>query len=42
MTELWNPSLKVGEMGSKQIDVSDVEEIYVEAEGYVYVQSTEP
>lgn len=38
MTELWSPNLVVGEMGSKTIDVSDLDEIYIEAEGYVYVE----
>jgi len=37
MTELWSHH-EVGEMGSKRIDVSDIDEIYVEAEGYVYVE----
>jgi hypothetical protein len=38
MTVLWSPNLTVGEMGSKKIDVSNVDEIYIEAEGYVYVE----
>jgi len=38
MTELWSPNLKVGEIETKRIDVSDVDEIFVEAEGYVLVE----
>jgi hypothetical protein len=41
MTTLWSPNLTVGDMGSQTIDVSDYDEIYVEAEGYVYVEGSE-
>ena len=37
MTDLWSPNLKVGELGHTRIDVSEFDEVYVEAEGYVHV-----
>lgn len=41
MTKLWVPNLTVGEMGSKRINVSEYDEIYVGAEGYVYVEGVD-
>jgi len=41
MTDLWAPNLPIGQWGSQRIDVSEVDEIHVESEGYVLVESTE-
>ena len=38
MVDLWSPNIRTGEMSCKRIDVTEVDEIYVESEGYVYIE----
>jgi hypothetical protein len=41
MSVLWSPNIQVGGFESKRLDVSEVDEILIESEGYVYVEECE-